>query len=849
MRVLAFSVLLVACDGSLFTSDGGLDGGGEDATDAAVEVCEGVAPFEVGDAMGHEEPLGSSSTEARAGRVTEDDLPPDPTRLLTWAAGDYVLANDRVAMVIEAAGPSDGYDPWGGKPVGLAQVEEGRLVRPADYNEVIIGVGRHTFEASSVAVLNAGGEEGATVRAIGTLRPIPFIDDIASGLAPGDFSDLQVAVDYTLAPGAEQVDITLRIANTRAGGVRSQKLYLIFQSRRMPIFGPDTGFRVREGDATDWLGFADDDATSYALDFVDDEPTFTLEISGAILLQGERLILSPCQVADVPYVTIPMGQTMDGVRSAIWRARDEATRTVEGTVLEADGSPAVGVRVHAESDDGALYYSRALTGDDGTYRLTVPDGAALRFRAFRPGDGVLGPFNAPDFEIPGFGTLAVRATDGAGTPLPVRVQTRPVGDGEPAAPERFGEAPQPSRRTHVEMAAEGTADLRVRPGEHRVIVSHGYEFTMFDSDVEVASGERLEIPVVLDRVVDTTDVMCADYHIHTNRSPDSEDSPIFKLRSAAADGLEIPCRSDHEWVREWESVIANEGLASWLYGVTSLELTTFAWGHFGVVPMEERPTLPNFGSIDWIDRLPPDVFATVRALEQEPVLIINHPRGANFGGYFSAAGYDPVTGEVSNPELWDELFTAVEVFNDDSFDEASMEVADWFSFLNQGRKVWGVGSSDTHNLRGGSPVGYPRTCLRLGVDDPEALRAGGGEMAVRDATRDGRFVVSGGVYLEATARGEVRPGGTVTGAAARETVRVRVQAAPWIDVDTLEVWADGNLVESVSIPETTDVVRFDGDLEVEGNWVVFHAKGDDSLDPVHPDRMPFGVTMPIFFER
>jgi len=41
------------------------------------------------------------------------------------------------------------------------------------------------------------------------------------------------------------------------------------------------------------------------------------------------------------------------------------------------------------------------------------------------------------------------------------------------------------------------------------------------------------------------------------------------------------------------------------------------------------------------------------------------------------------------------------------------------------------------------------------------------------------------------------------------------------------------------------------------DWVVFHARGaydptipnrnDQTLDPVHPGRLPFGVTNPIFF--
>src|SRR5690606_17241997 len=101
--------------------------------------------------------------------------------------------------------------------------------------------------------------------------------------------------------------------------------------------------------------------------------------------------------------------------------------------------------------------------------------------------------------------------------------------------------------------------------------------------------------------------------------------------------------------------------------------------------------------------------------------IINHPRGPSIGGYFSAAAYNPTTNTAARQELWDDEFTLVEVFNDGDFEEFRDDVvADWFGLLNGGRRVFAVGSSDSHGIWG-SPVGYPRTCLDLGTDDPEAL--------------------------------------------------------------------------------------------------------------------------------
>ena len=78
-----------------------------------VGPCE-VGDFEVGD-DGHADPLGVGAGAARAGRITADQLPDFPSGLQVWEGGDFVLANEHVAMVIEDVGQSDLYDPWGGR--------------------------------------------------------------------------------------------------------------------------------------------------------------------------------------------------------------------------------------------------------------------------------------------------------------------------------------------------------------------------------------------------------------------------------------------------------------------------------------------------------------------------------------------------------------------------------------------------------------------------------------------------------------------------------------------------------------------------------------------------------------
>jgi hypothetical protein len=53
--------------------------------------------------------------------------------LQVYAGGDFVLANDKFALLIADVGDSDLYDPWGGRPVGVASVAGGGLLQASNF--------------------------------------------------------------------------------------------------------------------------------------------------------------------------------------------------------------------------------------------------------------------------------------------------------------------------------------------------------------------------------------------------------------------------------------------------------------------------------------------------------------------------------------------------------------------------------------------------------------------------------------------------------------------------------------------------------------------------------------------
>jgi hypothetical protein len=821
----------------------------------------GAGPFGAGDPDGHPSPLAAEPGEARAGRVRASDLPPVPSGLVTWKPGDFVLANDKVALVIEDVGNSDLYDPWGGRPVGLARVANGKMIEPNNFGELFLLTGRSTIITDSVSVIADGsGGKPAIIRARGKLHPLPFFESVIGRLYPDTYEDVDAAIDYELAPGAEHVDVRYRYAAPDERMVPSL-LHALMYTKRTPVFQPGKGFDDALLGAP-YVALVDDLATSWA--YLPGEGTFggSLSVSGFVGALAPGFTLPACMAIDRLHAQIAIGGPgLDGIVGAVARTKGEAQREVRGVVTR-DGVAQAGVRVHALDGTGG-YLTRATTDATGAYTLHVPAAANVSLTAFRRGDGLATSADAQtSLALPTAGAIHVTATEN-GAPVPVRVQVLPV-DGQeiPQTPARFGEAAYADHRLQIEYAVTGDVTVAAPPGRWEVVVSRGYEYELVRQRVDVGAGATAQVEAQIDRSVATPNVQCGDFHVHTWRSNDSGDQALTKVAQAVADGVELPVRSDHEWVADFQPEIDQLGVQAFAAGLGSIELTSFeVWGHMGVFPLTPDPAAVNAGAPEWqtfptADRpdiamrtlSPPSVFDTVRARRESPIIIINHPRGG--ANYFDYVGFDPATGLASSTPDWDTKFTLVEVFNNSGWQQnRARNVADWLGLLRAGRKVFAVGSSDSHGIVS-SPVGYPRTCITLGTDDPRQVTPN----LVRDQLAAGHATVSGGIYVAARL-GSTVPGDTTTGAGSPQNVDVTVQAATWVDVTAIEVIVDGQTVDTVPImpgdaDPATPVVRWRGQIPVQtratGGLVVIAAYGSAPLEPVHPGQIPFGVTEPIF---
>ena len=402
---------------------------------------------------------------------------------------------------------------------------------------------------------------------------------------------------------------------------------MIMQSRRMNPYVPGQGFGTGNLRLLyDYMAFADDDAMGNAYEDMSGPMEATLgalppdlgvtdpEISGVLPLNrvlpinfepGKREHLLRMHVG---------GPGIDGLLQAIARTKGESTRTITGTVQNADATTAEGVRVHAQTtDDEPVYLTRSTSGPDGSYSLSVPADQEVQLVAYRRGDGVSDP--AVVVEASGTSADLMMPPKGHDPGHRHRCCSSDAAAGSrPSDPRRWNRTAtrQLRRADRAPCPTASTWSFRPmgRPSclyRRATIGSSSREATSTTSSIgssPLDAGAETAVDAQLTRVVDSMGVMCGDFHIHTHRSPDASDTPEFKLQAAAGEGLELPVRTDHEFVAAFEPVVASLGLEAWMYGFHALELTTSSFGHFGVFPLEPDPTLQNDGAIPWNGILP-----------------------------------------------------------------------------------------------------------------------------------------------------------------------------------------------------------------------------------------------------
>ncbi|MCX7992510.1 MAG: CehA/McbA family metallohydrolase, partial [Fimbriimonadales bacterium] len=183
--------------------------------------------------------------------------------------------------------------------------------------------------------------------------------------------------------------------------------------------------------------------------------------------------------------------------------------------------------------------------------------------------------------------------------------------------------------------------------------------------------------------------------------------------------------------------------------------------------------------------------------------------------------------------------------------EAVMQ--DWFHFLNRGKRVLGIGTTDSHHSFRLQP-GLPRTYVHFGHRNPAHVTPDN----LVAQLRKGDVVVSSGPMLTLTAadarnpRRAVRIGDTLKLQGDAIQLNIEARAASWVRVKALQVIVNGQvaLEQPLSQPEGKPLdYKATLTVPVQGQrgWLIVRIVGE-KFTALLPDA-PMAFTNPVYWER
>jgi hypothetical protein len=488
------------------------------------------------------------------------------------------------------------------------------------------------------------------------------------------------------------------------------------------------------------------------------------------------------------------------------------------------------------------------------------------------------------------GEIRVRVIDGD-TKLPI-VARLVVKGIEGTVDPSFGPDYRASGAGPIMDILEGEVATPLPAGRYRVAATKGIEWSIDAESVEVQSGHTKVVDLALRHVVPTPGVVGCDLHVHARPSFDSPVTPEDRVLSLVSAGIDFAVPTEHNVVGDYTGPLEVLRLSKQLAHVSGVEVTTYnpRFGHFGVFPYPTTSGVPHFKGATAAS-----LFASARRGDASRVVQVNHPRLPSGIGYFHHVNFDPKLGRVPAGMRTD--FDALEVYN--GYDLATrgrteQVMEDWFSLLNMGKRYAATGSSDSHRIQY-QWAGYPRTMAlvdpRSAGDTGQPIDTAAVVVAIKKAHS---FVTSGPVIELELGAGDkaARPGDELLlPNGGRVTGKLRIRAAPWVDVTSVEVLA-GIPASSSAIGAPTApllppagrrevlfrgkipsrplllgkeagtlaeaaarTVRLDTELALEvpdgARWIVVVVRGERTIDDVLPSMpiQPLAFTNPVWLSR
>ena len=808
---------------------------------------------------------------------------------------DYLLMNDQAAYIVEDASNVNAYYLYGGIVVDAVALTDCKQASPERFEELGFLMGTlkvsafeesilRAFRGDSVEIVNDGSDGKAAVVRVHGEDDFFYLTEyelLRSALDKGKNKGMSepfgidIAVDYILEPDSPVLTIRLHFSN-----------------RESNDFSMLAGTAVMFGDSTPTSYFADNEIAigEFTLDrnvpwmmasagdgawafSMADADMGTTNIAGvtALINVNQALVdsidLAPAgQEGDSAEVTYFLSVGGGDANSAVKHLqrfnptpiakKSYTLKDISGSVTDAaGGGPLAGIRVEMQALNGGgnwmpleIFY----TDEQGNFAgqaADFGDAFQLRFQALAqgrpPSDFVTWTADSGDpvaLTLQPGGTLKSDIHDPEGTGLPAKVLLWKDGG--------------IARRISV---VNGNDETLVEPGSYDVTVTRGYEYSVYESSIDITASQTATLSVELTRLVDTSGYLSVDAHIHAGPSPDNYISIPERIRTVAAEGLEVVVGTDHEYISDWYPAVEETGLQAWVATVIGQEVTASMPEHTNMYPVEPRFDInARGGFIPWYGLDLAQIFAAEKDRGAR-ITALNHPRK-----FFKMIEYDRLTGTSAledvtvlgygaDARVWDWNFNTVELMNDPEFifrhGDSQDEIAlfdEWMSFQNLGHRITAIGVSDGHNY---CIPGRPRVYFPSSTDNPAAFV----QDELIDAMQQGTVLVSAGAFARVSVNGEATMGDTVTDSDGTIDLAIRIEAIPEVDVTYFKVYANCDQVLARATDAPNGVVKFDGTVQLTlaaDAHIVVMGFGGQSIPAAFGDYNPAGiprvVTNPVF---
>ena len=454
-----------------------------------------------------------------------------------------------------------------------------------------------------------------------------------------------------------------------------------------------------------------------------------------------------------------------------------------------------------------------------------------------------------------WGTVHVRVLDPDGAkPLACKLLLTAAGEPLPLVP-----GSMVGRWLSPQALASGNAiygdpcdfSLELPARALHLTASQGIERELAEADVTPDPDQPKQLTLQLARRLDTTGYACADLHVHTAPSFDSDVPLDQRLISAVAEGLDAMAPTDHEVVGDWDAELARLHMADELTLVLGNEVTPDIWptpqalGHFGLFPVPKTFDA-SLHQLSW--QSPAALLERLSSLYPDSLIQANHPRWDASIGYFVAGVFDP-RDPTLDARLGLSHLDAIELWNSHQFDALGVPsietlLQDYYALLDLGFTPVATGNTDTHELSR-HPLGYPRNCIRVRDDKHPGLTPDD----VIEGLGLGRVLVTSGPWLEVSLAGR-GPGETVDLGDAPPTLEILADAASWVPVNRVHIVVNGRTQTTMDVRSLPARLKVPLELSNAVSYIMVIADGDAPLPPVAGElgvpQRSFAFTNPLW---